>query len=192
MQNSMVLHAAPSGAALVGAVDRALAAAEAHGLRPYRYAYSESDRSGADTHVWFGVSDEDEIKAVEDPRMGAVYLLYQGKDVEALERHLGEALGRRTCDDLLSGLAEQLSDRPDRLMLLSLCDSGRFHAGAAALVEESLQSSDAEIRLAAANAAALAKWAGLTNAVETAMARETDERVARTLDYARSVLDPAN
>ena len=187
IQYSMVIDPGLSGADLVAAVDRTLAAAEAEGGRPFSYAHTDTDRSGADTHVWFGVGDDEEVKAVEDPGMGAVYLLYQGKDADALEEPLAGALARKSCDELVGQLPGQLVERPERLMLLALCDSGRFHPGAAALIEQSLSSDSQERRLAAANTAALAKWPALTGAIERALADEVDERIKRTLDYALSV-----
>jgi hypothetical protein len=188
MQYSMVIDPGETAAQLVGAVDRALTAAEADGLRPFRYAYTETDASECDIHLWLGVDKGEEVKAVEDPHMAAVYLLYQGPEAEALEPYFVRLLGTLTAPDLLATLPDMLEKHPDRLMALTLCDSGRFDPASAAFIEECLKDSRTEVRLAAANGAALAKWPQLADAVAAALAAETDEDVERTLRYAQSAI----
>jgi hypothetical protein len=73
-------------------------------------------------------------------------------------------------------------------MLLAFCDSRRFDAESATLIAQCLKEPEADIRLAATNCAALVKWPELANALTAALAVESDERVARTLRYALSVL----
>ena len=184
----MVIDPDLSDAELVEAVDGALAAAEAEGQRPFAYADSEIDESGCAIHLWFGAEEGEEVKAIEDPLMAANYLLYQGPDAEALEPWLARGLGKRTADQVRADLVKAVHIHPQRLMLLAFCDSRRFDAESAEFVAHCLKDPNPDIRLAAVNCAALVKWPELAGAITAALAVESDERVARTLHYALSVL----
>jgi hypothetical protein len=187
IQYSLVIDPGVSGRELVEAVDRALVAAEADGHRPFAYAQTETDDYGADTHLWFGSSEGEEVKVVEDPHMAATYLLFQGPEAETLEPYFA-ALGIRSAQDIRADLPGILAKVPDRLMLLVLSDSKRFDAASSNCIAHYLKDRDPDIRLAAVNAAAMAKWPQLKGDIEAMRDGETDERVLRTLDYAMAVI----